>query len=90
MRLHAVLEAGQLQVEFTRRHRWQRVDHPLLVPVRGHERVFTQVGEVLGNGDLRHLEHFLEVADAERTFGEQVDDAQARFVAQATVNLNQW
>ena len=90
MRLHAVLEAGQLQVEFLGRLFWQRVDHPLLVPVRGHEFVLSQVSQVLGNGDLRHLKHFLEMADAERPFGEQVEDAQAGFVAETAVNLNQW
>ena len=80
---------AKLQIEFLGRLARQRIDHPLLVPVRSHEFVLSQVGKMLGNGDLRHLEHRLKMADAERSFGEQMEDAQPGFVAETTINLNQ-
>ena len=90
MGLYAVLEAAKLQIEFLGRLFGQRIDHPLLVPVRCHQFVLSQVGKMLGNGDLRDLEHRLEMADAERPFGEQMEDAQPGFIAETTVNLDQW
>ena len=44
---------------------------------------------MFGDGDLRHLEHSLKVADAKRPFGKEVEDTQPGFVTQAAVNLNQ-
>ena len=85
---HAVLEAGQLQVEFPGRRAGQGIDHPLAMSAGRGETLFSQVGQVLGNGDLRRLKHRLEMADAERAFGQQVEDAKSGFVAKTTINLD--
>jgi hypothetical protein len=48
--------------------------------------VSPEIGKVLGDFDLRLAEDFLEMADAQFTGLEQIEDAQARRVAQALVN----
>ena len=44
---------------------------------------------MLGNLGLRNAQNFLEMADAKRTFGKQMDDPQPRGIAEALVNLDQ-
>ena len=87
--LHAVLEAGELQIKFAWSGLRQPVDHPLFVPMPLGQPMLAQVGKVLGNRDLRQLENRLEMADAERPLFEQVNDSQAILVAKAAVNLNE-
>ncbi len=48
-----------------------------------------QVGQMLGDGDLGHPQDCLEMADAERAFGEQMEDAEPCLVAKTAVNLDQ-
>ena len=48
-----------------------------------------QLGEVLGNLHLRLLKNLLKMADTEFPVLQQVQDAQARLIAQALIDLNQ-
>ena len=66
----------------------QLVDAPIAMLLHFNESVRLQVAQVLGDVDLRLLENGLEVADAKRSLGEQVQDAEPRLVAEALINLD--
>jgi hypothetical protein len=85
----AVLKAGELAFEFRRPGFGEAVDHPGAVPLGGDQPVPAQVGEVLGNRDLRELEDFLEMADAEGSAVEKVKETQPGLVAETAVDLDQ-
>jgi hypothetical protein len=51
--------------------------------------MLAEVGEVLGDPDLRRGENVLEVADAEGPVTQEMEDAQAGFVAEAFVDFDQ-
>ena len=87
--LDAVLETLQIAIEFNRRPRRQRINHPVLVPLGLHQAPVTEVGEVLGNLHLRFIEDLLEVANAQGRSGEQMQNPQARLVRQTLINLDQ-
>ncbi len=89
MRLDAILQTSQLQVQFTRALGRQLVNHPLLMALSCYQTMFAQIGQVLGNGDLRRPENVLEMAHAEGALREQVQNAQPRFIAEALVNFQQ-
>jgi len=90
--LHAVLQTTQLQIKLKLRGPFfrQLVDHPLLVPLRQHQAVRPQVGEVFGNSHLGHFQNALKVADAERPLRQEMKDAKASFIAQAAVDLQKF
>ena len=48
-----------------------------------------QVGQMFRDGHLTELEEVLKMTDAQWPLSEQVNDAQARLVAQAVVDLDQ-
>ena len=65
------------------------VDAPVAVLLHFDQAVRLQVAQVLGDVDLRFLEHRLEMADAKGSLGEQVQDTEPGLVAKALVNFNQ-
>jgi len=68
----------------------QGVDHPLPMATCGYHSPLAQIGEVLGDDDLRLVvDHRLEVADAEWRRGEQIENPETGFVAETLVNGDQ-
>jgi hypothetical protein len=88
--LDAILEAAQMSIERLGRLFRKRVDHPVVVPARFDQAVFLHASEMLGYLGLGAVENFLEMADAKGALGQQVQDAQARLIAQALVDLNEF
>lgn len=87
--LDAILQALQVRIQFALTFRRQGVDHPVLL-VRGLDEATTaQVGQVFGNLNLWLFQDFLKMANAKGRLREQVQDAQARLIAQALVDLDQ-
>jgi hypothetical protein len=60
------------------------------VPGAFNHTLFAEVGEMLGDLGLRNAQNFLEMANAKRTLGKQMDDPQPRGIAETLVNLNQF
>lgn len=89
MRLDAILKAAELEIEFSRADLREAVDHPLLVAGGGDEFFAAEVSEMFGDGDLGKIQDVLKIADAERSLGEEMQDAQPGFVAEAFVDLEQ-
>ena len=88
MRLNAILKAAKLEVKFSRAPGREAVDHPLFVAGGGHELFAAKVSEMFGDSDLGKIQDILEIADTERGLGEEVQDAQPGFVAEAFVDLD--
>ena len=65
------------------------VDSPIAMLLHFEQAVRLQVAQVLGDVDLRFLEHRLKMADAKWRLREQVQDAEPRLVAEALVDFNQ-
>jgi len=63
------------------------VDHPVGASLTFHQMVAFQVGEMLGNLDLRFSQYLLDMADTEGILTEKVEDSQAGDVTQASVYL---
>ncbi len=63
--LNAILEALKIAFQLRRRTRRKRVDHPVLLPRRDDHPVVAQIGEMLGNFDLRFAQHVLKMTNAE-------------------------
>jgi len=88
--LRAVLKAGEVRTE---RASWlfnQVVDPPIPFAANLHESVRLEVTEVLGDLHLALTEDLLQVTDTEGTPAEQMENPEARPIAQAFVNLNQF
>ena len=65
------------------------VDAPVAVLFHFHHAAGFQVAQMFGDIDLRLFQHRLEMADAEWRPGEEMQDAEARFVTETFVNLDQ-
>ena len=68
----------------------ERINHPILFFLGGHESPASQIGEVLGNFDLWFIKDFLEMTDAKWRSGKQMQNAQTRSIAKALIDLNQF
>ena len=90
MRLHAILQAAELQIELGGAPGGQAIDHPLFVAARLDQAMFAEISQMFGNGNLGKLKGVLKMADAERAAGEEMENAEARFVAQAAINLHEF
>jgi hypothetical protein len=66
------------------------VDHPLLVPTGAGHVVLAQISQMFRNGHLRRAQNGLEMADAKRALRQQMQNAQAGFIAQTAVNFQQF
>jgi hypothetical protein len=86
----AIAQALDLQLQRFRARFGQPVDHPLLMALGRDQAASPQVSQMFGNGDLRQVEDGLEMTDAKRALRQQVQNAQARLIAQAAVNFNQF
>src|SRR4051812_4388805 len=82
VRLHAILKALQVGLELGGTFRGQRINHPILVALHLNHSAFSQISEVLGNLYLRLAQDRLEMTNAEGRFREQLENAQARRVAE--------
>lgn len=89
LRPSAVLEAFKVCVQIAQTLFRQRVDHPVLVARCSDDSSAAHVTQVLGDFDLWLAENVLEMTDAERTFGQQMQDAQPRRITEALVNFGQ-
>jgi hypothetical protein len=84
----AVLEAGEIGFQFRRGLGRQAVDHPVGL-ARGHDNAMAaQIGEVLGDFDLRFAQQLLKMADAQGAVAKQVEHPKPGPVAQALINLD--
>jgi hypothetical protein len=88
--LHAVLQTAQLQVQFRGCLLRKGVNHPFLVALCSHQAVGPQVGELLGNGDLRQPQNILEMTNTKRDLLQEVEDAKTSFIAKTPINLQQF
>jgi hypothetical protein len=86
--LHTVLKAAQAGLEFLRALAWKRIDHPVLMALGIHQSLLSHVGEVLGNLHLWLVQKFLEVAHAQWTNEERIEDAQSGLIAKALKDLD--
>jgi hypothetical protein len=89
VRLHAVLQAPQLQIQFRGRLFREAVNHPFPVPSGGHQAAGSQAGKLLGDSHLRQPQNVLEMTDTERALRQKVQDAETRLIAKAPVDLKQ-
>jgi len=87
--LDAILQALEIAFQFRRRFTRQRINHPVLVALHLHHSAVAKVSEVLGNFRLRLAEDRLEMADAERRAGQQIQDPKPGPVAEALVDVNE-
>jgi hypothetical protein len=86
---HAVLEAPQLPIQLDGAHIRQGIDHPLLVTPGFDQAAPAEIGQMPGGGNLGQAQHLLEVAHAERRLYQEVDNAQPRLVAKASVDFDE-
>jgi hypothetical protein len=84
----AVLQAGQVGGELVRSLRGESIDHPIRLLPGLDESVFAQVGEMLGDLDLRLPQNLLKVTDAEVPAHEEVQYPQTRLIAKALIYRN--
>jgi len=77
-----------MNLQFTAWVRREGIHHPVRLPLGVHKAMLLQIIQVLGDFDLRLIQNLLEVADAERTTCQQVDDPQPCSFAKAGVNLD--
>ncbi len=87
--LHAILQTFQVCLQLRGAVPRQRVNHPVTAALGLHQSARSEIGEMLGNLHLRFPEDFLEVADAERALGKEMEDPQPRPVAEALINLEE-
>jgi hypothetical protein len=57
--------------------------------LRNDHAVGPQVSQMFGDGYLGQFQNVLEMANAERSLCEQMQNAKASFIAKAAVNLHQ-
>ena len=62
----------------------------MLVTLAGNHVPLPQISEMLRNDDLRLSEDLLDVADAQRGFAEQAQDAQPGLITEAFVDRDQF
>jgi hypothetical protein len=87
--LNAILEAAKLEIEFRRAAGGEAIDDPLAGALAYDHVAVAQVGEMLGNGDLVEMEDLLEMTDTEWAVREEMENAQASFVTETFINLDQ-
>ena len=68
----------------------QTIYPPIAFPARFHHFVRLEIAEVLRNLHLRFTQYVLEVADAQWTLRQQLQDTQPGGVAQAFVDPNEF
>ena len=83
-----ILQARQVGGQFARRFGWNRVDHPVSLPLTLDHATRPQVAEVLRDFNLRLLQNFLEVTDTEGALAKKVQDPQSSAVAETLVNFD--
>lgn len=88
--LHAVLQALELEMQFAGTRFRQAIYHPMSPALADGQAMRPQVGQVLRYGDLREVEQFLKVTDAQRPLEEHIQDPQTVLVAKAAVDLNEF
>jgi hypothetical protein len=84
----AILEAAEIFVEEGRSGPGETVDHPLSFPFGFHQTEPFHVKELLGDADLGQAEDLDQLADAQRTFPEEIEDPEPERVAKAFIDLN--
>ena len=89
VRLHAVLQATQLKVQFGGWFVREPVNHPFFVAPGDDEAIGPQVGQMFGDDHLGQVKNILKVAHAERPLGQQVQNAEACFIAETAEDLHQ-
>jgi hypothetical protein len=89
IRSHACFKALEVGFEFGRGLARQRINHPVLVAFRLDHPLVAEIGKMLGDLDLWFVENRLQVADAERGFCQEMENPQARPVAETLIDLNQ-
>lgn len=87
--LDGILQALQIGIQGLRAIRWQRIDHPALVALAGRQAALPQIGQMLGNHDLRFAQDRLDMADAQRRYGEKIENPKPGLIAEALVNRDQ-
>jgi hypothetical protein len=87
--LETILQAAQLEIEFAIGGSRKRINHPLFVPMRLNHPRSAKICQMLRHRHLRQLQSILEMTDTERPLLQQVENAQAREIAQAAVDLDQ-
>ena len=85
----AVLEALEVGFQLGRRAGGKAIDDPSAFAGGLDHAALAQVGEMLGDLGLRKLEDILEVANAKRALGEQIDKAKPDGLAEALVDLDE-
>jgi len=85
-----VLKAFEIRFELKRASWRKAVNHPGPMSCAFNHALLAEVGEMLGNFRLWDIENFLEMADAKRTPGKQLNDPQPRGIAETLINLNQF
>ena len=89
VRLGTVLKALQIVFKFHGGLGGKAVNDPLTVACRLNHFLLPQICQMLGDLRLRYLQNVLKVTHTERTLREQVNDAKARGIAEALVDLNE-
>src|SRR5882724_9317447 len=89
VRLHAILQALQVRLQFRGAFLRQRIDHPVLVPLHLPHSAIAKISEVLGNFYLWLAQDRLEMADAQGRLRQQMENPQPRPVAETLIDLNQ-
>ena len=86
MRLNAILKAFEIGLQLRGSIRRQRIDHPILMPLRIQNSLRLQIAQVLGDLDLSRIEQPLKMADAQRPLREKIHDAKPGLIAKAFVD----
>jgi len=89
LRPGARLQATDVSYQFLGSTLGQSVNDPLLISPSLCEALLSQIGQLLAHHHLRKTKTLLNMANAQRTAGEQVYDPQPGRIAQAPVNLLQ-
>jgi len=85
----AVLQAGEVGLQFARRLFGQAIDDPVSLALCFDEVAGLEIAEMFGDFYLRLTENFLQMADTQRTTAEQCEDAQACAVAETFIDPEQ-
>jgi len=89
LRPGARLQATDVSYQFLGSTLGQSVNDPLLISPSLCEALLSQIAQLLAHHHLRKTKTLLNMANAQRTAGEQVYDPQPGRIAQAPVNLLQ-
>lgn len=85
-----VLKALEIGFEFPRRSGREAIDDPRTLTGGLDHFPLPEVGQVLRDLGLRELQDILKMADAQRTFRQQIDNSQADGLAEALIDLDQF